>query len=123
MDLECLKAALRTQPRRCPICRAPDDRPPIELYNNTDEGPSGSGNGGRLKKSSQRATFTSPLSSPSKPGETANTVSFREISVAVLTADVDDLQKSKTLLEGELGRALRHAEEARSDRQGNVFLL
>lgn len=119
MDLGCLKAALQTQPRRCPVCRAPDDRPPIELYNNADEGPSTSGGGDKPKKSSQRVPFTSPPSSPSKPNKTAG-ISFREISVAVLSAGIDDLQKSKTVLEGELGRAQRQVEEARSDKQGNV---
>jgi hypothetical protein len=116
MDLECLKIALRTQPRRCPVCRAPDDRPPIELYNNADEGPSDS----KVKKSSRRVASMSPLSSPSKPDKTASTISFCEISVAVLSAEIDDLQKSKAVLEGELGRTQREVEEARSDRQGNV---
>jgi len=115
MDMECLKAALQRNPRRCPVCRAPDDRPPIELYNNADEGPSASGNGGK----SPQWVFTSPPSSPSKHNK-ANTVSFREISIAVLSADINDLQKSKTVLEGDLGRAQRQVEEARSDRQGNV---
>src|ERR1700733_13711613 len=106
MDMECLRDALQAQPRRCPVCRAPDDRPPIELYNNADEGTSASGSGGKPKKPSQWVLSTSLPSSPAKPNN-ANTVSFREISIAVLSADIDDLQKSKAVLEGDVVRVQR----------------
>lgn len=110
MDLECLRAALRSQPRRCPVCRAPDDRPPIELFNNSDE-PASSGSNKRKAPSSSRSPPPSPSRSPTA-------ISFSEISINVLTTDIIELQNVNSLLVRELDTARRFAEEARSDRQG-----
>lgn len=107
LDLHCLQAALRVQPGRCPVCRAIDKLPPIEIFNTGDEA-----------SDTAPATSSLPTHSPQsrRSTKTASLSLFRQ-RIASLQEELEDLQESNDRLRADLEDQRRVVISADTERQ------